>query len=300
VRSRRGVAVAVLLIAGVGWLLLRSDEMSVPQAGSSMDGASGVRVVRIMIDSEAVGKRLPLSVAVPAGDTEGRSLLVFLHERGGSDRSWLRAPVLRALAALGTDAPVVAFPAGSEASYWHDRADGGWGRYVTDEVIPRVSRRFRTDGKRVAIGGISMGGFGAYAIALAHPGRFCAVGGHSPALWDDAGDAAPGAFDDAEDFAGHDVIAAARRPGVFGSSAFGPGELSERQYATTDAEDLRQWGERVYAEQGGLLLGELRMAFRGVAASALKGVPVEVVIEWNQDLAYLPADPDASERSGTR
>jgi hypothetical protein len=80
----------------------------------------------------------------------------------------------------------------------------------------------------------------------------------------------------------------------------GPGELSERRYATTDAADLRQWGERVCAEQGGLLLGELRMSFRGVAATALKGVPVEIVIEWNQDLAYLPADPDASEGSGTR
>jgi enterochelin esterase-like enzyme len=62
----------------------------------------------------------------------------------------------------------------------------------------------------VAIGGVSMGGFGAYDIARLHPGRFCAVGGHSPALWVSAGQSAPGAFDDAEDFARHDVIADAR------------------------------------------------------------------------------------------
>jgi hypothetical protein len=80
----------------------------------------------------------------------------------------------------------------------------------------------------------------------------------------------------------------------------GPGELSERQYATTDAEDLRQWGERVYADQGGLLLGELRRSFRGVTASALKGVPIEVVIEWNHHLADLPVESNASERSGSR
>ena len=42
------------------------------------------------------------------------------------------------------------------------------------------------------------------------PSRFCAVGGHSPALWESADQTAPGAFDDAEDFARHDVIAAAR------------------------------------------------------------------------------------------
>ena len=52
-----------------------------------------------------------------------------------------------------------------------------------------------------------MGGFGAYDIALHHPGRFCAVGGHSPALWLAAEDTAPGAFDDAEDFEANDVIA---------------------------------------------------------------------------------------------
>jgi len=36
------------------------------------------------------------------------------------------------------------------------------------------------------------------------------VGGHSAALWEDAGASAPGAFDDAEDFARNDVFAAAR------------------------------------------------------------------------------------------
>jgi hypothetical protein len=43
-----------------------------------------------------------------------------------------------------------------------------------------------------------------------HPHRFCAAGGHSPALWRSAGETAPGAFDDAADFGRHDVIAAAR------------------------------------------------------------------------------------------
>jgi enterochelin esterase-like enzyme len=61
-----------------------------------------------------------------------------------------------------------------------------------------------------------MGGFGAYDLARLHPGRFCAVAGHSAALWENGGETAPGAFDDAGDFARHDVIAAARRsPGRF-------------------------------------------------------------------------------------
>jgi S-formylglutathione hydrolase FrmB len=72
-----------------------------------------------------------------------------------------------------------------------------------------VLRRTGADGRRIAIGGISMGGFGAYDLARLHPGRFCAVGGHSPALWRSGGETAPGAFDDAADFERHDVVAAA-------------------------------------------------------------------------------------------
>jgi S-formylglutathione hydrolase FrmB len=62
----------------------------------------------------------------------------------------------------------------------------------------------------LAIGGISMGGFGAFDIAFHHPRRFCAVGGHSPAIWQAAGETAPGAFDGADHFRRNDVIAMAR------------------------------------------------------------------------------------------
>ena len=71
------------------------------------------------------------------------------------------------------------------------------------------------DARRVAIGGISMGGFGALDLARLAPRRFCAVGAHSPALWFEGGDTPAGAFDDAEDFARHDVIAAARARRVY-------------------------------------------------------------------------------------
>jgi S-formylglutathione hydrolase FrmB len=182
----------------------------------------GAAVESLTIDSRDVGKSLGVEVVVPAADsagTKGRALLVFLHGHGGSDTTFTEDEAFFvALAALGTRAPVVAFPDGDEDSYWHDRESGRWGSYVTGEVIPTVVRKFHLDPHRVAIGGISMGGFGAYDIALEHPGRFCAVGGHSPALWLEGGATAPGAFDDAEDFARHDVIATVREDPV----AFGP------------------------------------------------------------------------------
>lgn len=170
-------------------------------------------VTHLTIDSAAVGRELGVNVVVPAAAPRrgGRSLVVFLHGRGGSDGTFVRnRAVFDGLAKLGSQAPVLAFPDGGDHGYWHDRAEGDWGRYVMREVIPTVGDRFGVDPHLVAIGGISMGGFGAYDLALAHPRRFCAVGGHSPALWFSSGETAPGAFDGADDFARNDVVGRVR------------------------------------------------------------------------------------------
>ncbi|HEX4668719.1 MAG TPA: alpha/beta hydrolase-fold protein [Solirubrobacterales bacterium] len=181
----------------------------------------GARLVHIEVHSKAVGRDLGVNVLVPprAGPRGERSLLVFLHGRGGSEVTFNDA-VFRGLPSLhGRRGPVVAFPAGGVHGYWHDRADGDWGKWVMDEVIPLVIRRFGIDPHRLAIGGISMGGFGAYDIALKNPGRFCAVGGHSPALWFDGSETAPGAFDDRADFERNDVVEAVQTdPDAFGDT----------------------------------------------------------------------------------
>lgn len=181
----------------------------------------GAKVTRMTVHSKAAGRDLDVGVVEPAGSAEDaarRPLLIFLHGKSESVDTFLEDEAFfTALSTLGKRAPVVAFPEDDGDSYWHDRETGGWGSYVVDEAIPQVVRRFDLDPRRVAIGGISMGGFGAYDLALHNPGRFCAVGGHSPALWLRAEDTAPGAFDSAEDFERNDVIATIRAdPGAFG------------------------------------------------------------------------------------
>ncbi|MDO8209460.1 alpha/beta hydrolase family protein [Conexibacter sp. CPCC 206217] len=171
----------------------------------------GASVTHVELRSDALdGRTVEQTYVTPDGASAGRPLLVFLHGRGsdGNDSN-LSDELFAALRRLGPRAPVIVFPDGGEASYWHDRDDGAWGRYVLREAIPAAVRRLHADPDRIAIGGISMGGFGAYDIARARPGRFCAVGGHSAALWQSAGDTAAGAFDDAADFEQHDLIAAA-------------------------------------------------------------------------------------------
>jgi S-formylglutathione hydrolase FrmB len=217
IRRHRRAALAVLslLALAAAYLVLTATVFApVDRHGTS--------VSHLTIHSRAVGEDLDVSVLQPprpAGGPDGRPLLVFLHGRSGSDQTFIEdESVFSGLDKLGPRAPVVAFPDGGDHGYWHDRAEGDWGKYVMREVIPSVTQRFGTDPRRVAIGGISMGGFGAYDLALLHPDRFCAVGGHSPALWFDGGETAPGAFDSAGDFARNDVVGALQSdPDAFGS-----------------------------------------------------------------------------------
>jgi poly(3-hydroxybutyrate) depolymerase len=209
VRRRRRVAIAVATA-----LALLAICLALAATVFAPVNEHGARVVHLTVHSQAVGEDLGVNVVVPGrlGERRGeRPLLVFLHGRGGSDGTFTGdEAVFEGLAKLGGRAPIVAFPDGGDHGYWHDRGEGRWGRYVMREVIPTVIRRFGVDPRRIAIGGISMGGFGAYDLALLHPGRFCAVGGHSPALWFEGGETAPGAFDDAADFARNDVVGMVR------------------------------------------------------------------------------------------
>lgn len=205
------VALAMLVVAGA-WLGIRAIG-----GGEMKTGAREARdtaILRYNVRSEAVGRTLAQVALVPPGGGSNRPLLVFLHGKSDhGEEANVNAAFLKALVAQGKDAPNVVFPNGANHSYWHNRADGRWGDYVLTEAIPRALKETGADPGRVAIGGISMGGFGAYDLASRMPNAFCAVGGHSAATWIESGQSAPGAFDDAEDFERHNVIGLAERSG---------------------------------------------------------------------------------------
>jgi S-formylglutathione hydrolase FrmB len=206
---RRTVALAALIAVAAAVILI--------VRGGSAD-RHGATVTRFTIRSRFVHRTLPAVLVIPPGGSgRGRPLLVFLHGKGsdGQDAN-LTSAMFAALASEGARAPDVVFPNGGDDSYWHNRAGGAWASYVVHAVIPRALALSGADPRRVAIGGISMGGFGALYIALAKPGRFCAIGAHSAALWFRGADSAAGAFDDAADFARHDVVRAARRGNPYG------------------------------------------------------------------------------------
>src|SRR3954469_927056 len=221
----------VAVVAVLAFVIVR-----VVTAGPDKHGA---REVTFTVKSRLVGRSLDQVAVVPAGDTSRkRPLLVFLHGRGGHPGDFFSGEFYSALAKLGERAPIVVQLDGGDHSYWHDRRGGRWGGYVLREAIPAAVRVLGADPRRVAIGGISMGGYGAFDLARRK--RFCAVGGHSPALWLSGGESAPGAFDDAADFSRHDVYAYARshrRP--YGSARLWIDRGDRDPFAAADAQVVR-------------------------------------------------------------
>ena len=161
----------------------------------------GAQLLHFTLRSRLTHRDLHEVLVVPK--RHGQWLLVLMHGKGGSPSQFLSQPFFDTLAALGPQAPNVLLLDGGDDSYWHNRADGAWGSMVLREAIP--AGRSRTHTRRVAIGGISMGGYGALLLG-SRQRDFCAVGVQSPALWLSRGATAPGAFDTAQDYERNNVF----------------------------------------------------------------------------------------------
>jgi S-formylglutathione hydrolase FrmB len=239
---RRGLALALFVVvaAGVAWIPIRN-------AIRGYHGTQGATVRKFKLHSRLMRRSLVEILVTPSGGGRGRPLLVLLHGRSVHPDSWLSDSFFGALHALGARAPNVLLADGGNHSYWHNRRDGPWGSYVLHEAIPAALARTGANPRRVGIGGISMGGFGALDLARLAPHRFCAVGGHSAALWFSGGDTPAGAFGDAADFDRHDVIRFARGRSPYGAPVWLDVGTRDpfRQADTALAQELRAEGAQL-------------------------------------------------------
>ncbi|WP_161958572.1 alpha/beta hydrolase-fold protein [Ornithinimicrobium cavernae] len=130
--------------------------------------------------------------------------VIALHGYGG-DAGWWFDPPLAPSTAQRLGIAVAAVDGGN--SYWHARADGtDTGTMVIDDLLP-VLERAGAPVDRVGLTGFSMGGYGALLLATRLPReRVLGVAAVSAAVYLSAAEAAPGAFDDAHDFARHDLF----------------------------------------------------------------------------------------------
>lgn len=212
-------AVAVSAAAGVGATHLGAVHRLVfgsPSSPHAVPAVDGGPVLTGSFRSAARQAVTGWTIAYPPGVRVGTSLpvMVVLHGRGDSHTDLVRTHHLERFLAAAVTSGVPPFALasvdGGEHSYWHRRAAGDDAQaMVIDELLPLLAARgLRTS--RVALGGWSMGGYGALLLAsVLGPSRVAAVAVDSPALWTRWEDSARGAFDGRADFAAHDVLASA-------------------------------------------------------------------------------------------
>ncbi|MEO6700509.1 MAG: alpha/beta hydrolase-fold protein [Jatrophihabitantaceae bacterium] len=154
-----------------------------------------------------LGRSCGWTIAYPGRQAERLPVVIALHGRGGSHTSSFGNDLglQRFLAAGGHRFAIASIDGGD--TYWHRRATGeDAGAMVIEEFLPLLASH-GLDTARLGLLGWSMGGFGALWLAgRLGPGKLAAVAAESPAIWHQAGQTAPGAFDDPADFAAHDVF----------------------------------------------------------------------------------------------
>lgn len=195
--------------------------------GESQTAASPASLERsrtefILFRSQALSRPMHYLVYEPAGyDThpgQRYPVLYLLHGLGagfggpsGYETEWPGYGVLTSADVLIASSAIrpllIVMPEGDQ-SYWMDAANGGpaYGTYVADDLVREIDGRFRTVSDRAsrAIGGLSMGGFGALSLAILRSDEFGTAGAHSPSL--PRREQGPPFFGDASYFGSHDPV----------------------------------------------------------------------------------------------
>lgn len=188
---RRLVPMLILWAACASTLGARADVA--PEGGDS-------RIIwSTSFKSMALGQQLRHSIYLPPNfDASGATrypVIYLLHGYGGDDTSWLKSGDLQGAADRlireGTLPPaIIVMPFASTGWYVDSEGREGTGRWQTailNDLITFIDARYptSTDGSQRAIGGLSMGGYGALRLALMEPDEFAAAASLSGALFSD-------------------------------------------------------------------------------------------------------------------
>jgi putative tributyrin esterase len=148
------------------------------------------RVQTIQFQSKLVGKTLPYNVLLPGNYSQPDSrvkrypVVYLLHGLTGHYTDWLEKTRLADYAAAYEF--IIVIPEGNDGWYTDSAtvAADKYESYILQELIPDVEKRFRASTAREgrAIGGLSMGGYGALKFGVKHPESFVFVASLSGAL----------------------------------------------------------------------------------------------------------------------
>jgi S-formylglutathione hydrolase FrmB len=174
------------------------------------------RVVTDTLWSQALGARKGIVVYLPPSYATNPSrrypVAYYLHGVGGDETNWTRVGridrTMDSLVAAGMPEMIIAMPDGDDS--WYATYDvlldaagcrrmlgrGGnaeadcvawphYDDYIAYDVVRHVDAKYRTLAAREhrALGGLSMGGYGAVMLAVEYPSEFAAAASHSGTLW---------------------------------------------------------------------------------------------------------------------
>ncbi len=141
--------------------------------------------------SPAVDRRMKFDIVLPEGyyETEARyPVLYLLHGYMQNYTVWGRN-LAAAFYARNLNDLIVVLPDAGNSWFinYASSAQGqtnNWEDHIIIDVIGQVDARYRTEARREgrAISGLSMGGFGAFALGLRHSDMFVSIGSTSGAL----------------------------------------------------------------------------------------------------------------------
>ncbi|MDB4970624.1 MAG: putative esterase [Myxococcales bacterium] len=132
-------------------------------------------VVTVELYSAALGRTTTYSALVPEVGAPPWAVLYLLHGHDDDHRAWLyKSSLLRHAAGLPL---LIVMPSGENSYYV-----GAHERLIVDDLPADVARTFRAREGRAAIGGLSMGGYGAIRLGLKYPERYASIYAHSSRL----------------------------------------------------------------------------------------------------------------------
>lgn len=132
--------------------------------------------------SDVLGKQTTAQVLLPDVGKPPYATFYLLHGLSDDSTNWLRRSRIEVYAA-GLPL-IVVMPDGYRGFYTDNDQGPAYAKHFGEELPSFVERTFHAKAARGAraIGGLSMGGYGALRIGLGYADRFCSVNSHSGAV----------------------------------------------------------------------------------------------------------------------
>ena len=141
----------------------------------------GGKTESVEIFSDKMKKNIPAFIVIPdsySGGNDSLPVILLLHGYGGDYKNWSsKTNLVRQADEFNF---IIVCPDGNRNSWYLDSPMEPASQYKTffiNELVPWIKKNFRTN--QMGITGLSMGGHGAFYLAIRHPELFDAVSGMS-------------------------------------------------------------------------------------------------------------------------